>query len=278
MTFKTILGVIGIDHDNADAISLARLADRAHAHLNCAVVASVPPPPFGEVVGNAYEIWSQMWEDENNRLDRRVGELRQLLKDKGLPGDLQPVYCIQGDVAGEIGERARYADVTVVVGDMLRDETLLKRVLDGAIFDTPTPTILVPKGKEVDLAPKRVLIGWNAGIEAGRALRQSMDLLVGAEDVRVAVVDPQATSYAMGQEPGADVAAFLARHGVKTTVDVLASGDHEIDEVLRQHAVDINADLIVMGAYGHSRLRERIFGGTTNSMIKKPTFPVFFAH
>ena len=278
MSFKTILGVIGIDHDNADAIAIARFADRAQAHLNGAVVASVPPPPFGEVVGNAYEIWSQMWEDESNRLDRRVGELRQLLKDKGLPGDLQPVYSIQGDVAGEIGERARYADVTMVGGDMLKDESLLKRVLDGAIFDSPTPTILVPKGREIDTAPKRILVAWNAGVEAGQALRQSMELLAGAEDVRVVVVDPQATSYAMGQEPGADIAAFLARHGVKTTVDVLASGDHQVDEVLRQHAVDINADLIVMGAYGHSRLRERIFGGTTNSMIKNPTVPVLFAH
>jgi nucleotide-binding universal stress UspA family protein len=278
MTFKTILGVIGIDHDNADTISVASLADRSGAHLGAIVVACVPPPPFSEMAGEAYEAWSQMWEDENSRLERRVGELRQLLKDKGLPGDLQPVYCIQGDVAQQVGERACYADVTVVGGDMLKDEFLLKRVLDGAIFNAPTPTILVPKGKEIDFAPKRVLVAWNAGVEAGRALRQSIDLLAGAEDVRVVVVDPQATSYAMGQEPGADIAAFLTRHGVKTTVDVLASGGHEVDEVLRQHAVDTNADLIVMGAYGHSRLRERIFGGTTASMIESPTIPVLFAH
>lgn len=278
MTFKTILAVIGIDHDNADVISVASLADRSGAHLSGIVVASVPPPPFSEMGGDAYEAWSQMWEDENNRLERRVGELRQLLKDKSLPGELQPVYCIQGDIAQQIGERARYADVTVVGGDMLKDEFLLKRVLDGAIFDTPTPTILVPKGKEIDFAPKRVVVAWNDGIAAGRALRQSMDLLAGAEDVRVVVVDPHATSGATGQEPGADIAAFLTRHGVKTTVDVLASGDHEVDEVLRRHAVDINADLIVMGAYGHSRLRERIFGGTTHSMIDNPTIPVFFAH
>jgi nucleotide-binding universal stress UspA family protein len=82
----------------------------------------------------------------------------------------------------------------------------------------------------------------------------------------------------MGQEPGADIATYLARQGVKATVDVVASSGRETSDVLRQQAADINADLIVMGGYGHSRMREWIFGGVTKSMIENPPVPVLLAH
>ncbi|WP_353833965.1 universal stress protein [Mesorhizobium sp.] len=85
------------------------------------------------------------------------------------------------------------------------------------------------------------------------------------------------TSTATGAEPGADVAAYLARHGVNVTVDRLPSLDHSVVDVLRRHALDIAADLMVMGAYGHSRLRERIFGGVTVSMLEDPSMPILMA-
>ena len=81
----------------------------------------------------------------------------------------------------------------------------------------------------------------------------------------------------MGEEPGADVATYLSRHGVKVTVETLASGGNDPALVLQRHASDIAADLIVMGAYGHSRMRERLFGGTTQSMLENVGTPVFMA-
>ena len=88
------------------------------------------------------------------------------------------------------------------------------------------------------------------------------------------VVDPSAASAKNGEEPGADVATYLARHGIEVTVDRLPSAGRRVDEVLNQHAIDTSADLIVMGAYGHTRLRERIFGGVTKAMIEAPMVPV----
>ncbi|TIQ01328.1 MAG: universal stress protein, partial [Mesorhizobium sp.] len=100
-------------------------------------------------------------------------------------------------------------------------------------------------------------------LEASRAVRESLDLLPGADEVNLVMVDPVADEYRHGAEPGAAAAAYLARHGVNVTVDRLPSLDHSVVDVLRRHALDIAADLMVMGAYGHSRLRERIFGGVT---------------
>jgi nucleotide-binding universal stress UspA family protein len=102
-------------------------------------------------------------------------------------------------------------------------------------------------------------------------------LLAAADEVRLAIVDPVEGEHAHGEEPGADAATFLARHGVNVTVDRLPSENHSVADVLRRHAVDTDAQMLVMGAYGHSRLRERIFGGVTRSMLEVPPLPVFLA-
>ena len=135
----------------------------------------------------------------------------------------------------------------------------------------------MPEGSRSTLAPKRVLVAWDSRIEASRALRESVGILTRAEDVRLALVDPEESEGGHGAEPGADAAAYLARYGIKVTVDRLPSSGHTIAAVLRRHAIDTSAELLVMGAYGHSRLRERIFGGVTRSMLDEPPLPILMA-
>ena len=93
--------------------------------------------------------------------------------------------------------------------------------------------------------------------------------------MHVVLVDPQATSWSDGPEPGADIAAYLARHGANVTVERLSSEGRDVEEALRRHAVDMSAEMIVMGAYGHSRMRERWFGGVTQAMTENPPMPLF---
>jgi nucleotide-binding universal stress UspA family protein len=137
--------------------------------------------------------------------------------------------------------------------------------------------LLVPDGSRPTLKPKRVIIAWDSRLEASRAVRESLEILVAADEVRVALVDPVERENGHGAEPGADIAAYLARHGAKVTVDRLPSQDRSVAEVLNRHALDCAAELLVMGAYGHSRLRERILGGTTRSVLAKPRLPVLMA-
>lgn len=274
MQAKTILSIIGVDHDGADLFAAAELAQGADLHLNAIVISYVPPPPIGDLVGQTYSTYAFAWEEENARVNARAAELRGQLSQRGLRGDVQPVYCLNENVDEEVAKRATYADLTLIGGEMLKDSYLLKRVLDGALFASPAPVVLAADTRKVDLTPKTVLVAWNSTIEAGSAVRQSMDMLAKAENVHVVLVDPTARPYAMGEEPGADIATFLSRHGAKVTVETLASGDRDPAIVLQRHASDIGADLIVMGAYGHSRLRERLFGGTTQTMLSHLGTPV----
>lgn len=102
-------------------------------------------------------------------------------------------------------------------------------------------------------------------------------MLVNADEVRLVLVDPVESESGHGSEPGADAAAFLARHGAKVAVDRLPSQGHSVAEILGRHAMDCAIDLMVMGGYGHSRMRERIFGGVTKSILEEPPVPVLMA-
>jgi nucleotide-binding universal stress UspA family protein len=121
------------------------------------------------------------------------------------------------------------------------------------------------------------MVAWDSSLEAARAVREALDMLVAADDVRLVLVDPVAGESGQGAEPGADAAAYLARHGVKVAVDRLPSSGQSVAAVLSRHAADMDAELMVMGAYGHSRLRERIFGGVTRSILDEPPLPIFMA-
>jgi nucleotide-binding universal stress UspA family protein len=153
------------------------------------------------------------------------------------------------------------------------DPSFRARASEGALFYSARAVLLVPRRQSVTLLPKRVVLAWNSSLESTRAAREALDMMKNAEGVNVVLVDPVASRW-NGHEPGADVAAYLARHGVKVTVDRLPSAGRSVDDVLNEHAIDTTADLIVIGAYGHTRLREMIFGGVTKAMIEAPIVPV----
>jgi nucleotide-binding universal stress UspA family protein len=277
MHAKTLLIVTGIDHDDEDLLQAAHLAEAEQVHLTAIVVSCVPPPPVGDRAGDIASLYAVEWDQEFERLNARAADLYRRLGDRGLQAEIQVVYCLQGSLAEEVGKHACYADIVVIGQAVLKDDFLRKRVLDGALFASPTPVLLLGDATAT-LRPKTVLVAWNATLEAGAAVRSALDILAHADSVRLAAVDPDARPYAMGEEPGADMARFLARHHANVTVDTLASGGKDPAIVLQRHARDIGADLIVMGAYGHSRMRERFFGGTTETMTKNIGTPVFMAH
>jgi nucleotide-binding universal stress UspA family protein len=122
------------------------------------------------------------------------------------------------------------------------------------------------------------MLCWNASRESARAAADAVPFLVGAEKVVVLVVDGRPTSAGHGAEPGADVALWLARHGAKAVVqrDIAPQGD--VGGVILSRAADHDIDLIVMGLYGHSRMREMILGGASRTLLSSMTVPVFMAH
>ena len=124
---------------------------------------------------------------------------------------------------------------------------------------------------------RRLMIAWDASVEASKAVRDAIGLMQKAEEVHAVLIDPVPSFEGHGPEPGADLAEDLGQHGIETTVHRMPKEGKETGELLRRTATDLGADLIVMGGFGHSRLRERIFGGTTTSMLSV-VVPVLMAH
>lgn len=176
-----------------------------------------------------------------------------------------------------VRQPALCADLTIVGPALLNDDNLGRLVINGSLSETGKPVLVVPKGAVATLKPRRVLVGWNSRGEASRAVREALPFLSGAEEVRLAVVGPEASCNGNGPEPGAGIVAYLARHGVQVAIYRLPSAGQSVATVLAQHAIDTSADMIVMGAYGHRRLRDRIFGGVTRWIVDKPPLPLFLA-
>lgn len=273
MAFKTLLAVTGPNLGDDDLKLAIALCEEIEAHLAVLVVGLAAPPPIGEYA----DAWVKERQADTKKLQRRTAAVTALLATSPISSDVTSEYPELTWADDAIGRRARYADITLLGPELLSRGILKSKAIEGALFSSGKPLLLVPKGSSPTLKPKRIIVAWDSRIEASNAVSRSLNLLIGADDVHLVLVDPLEGESGQGAEPGADVASYLARYGVKVTVDRVTSQGRTVAATLRQHAIDTSADLLVMGAYGHSKLRERIFGGVTRSMIEEPPLPTLMA-
>ncbi len=174
---------------------------------------------------------------------------------------------------------ARYADLLVLGQADPEDVSGSRDDLPEAMaFATGRPVLVVPKVGASSPVGKTVMLCWNASRESARAAADALPFLRAAEQVIVLVIDPEVSADGHGQEPGADVALWLARHGVNVTVQRDVAADAGVGEIILSRAADCGADLIVMGIYGHSRLREFVLGGASRTLLASMTVPVLMSH
>lgn len=171
---------------------------------------------------------------------------------------------------------ARHADLAIV-GPPQPDAlpTTALGLSREVIFASGRPTLLLPADWPAARLPARVLVGWNASREAARAVADAMPFLVEAEAVHLAVVPEPKIAGLLGADPGTDIARHLARHGVRVTVDRLAGAD--TGQALLDHAGRLDADLLVMGATGQSRISEFLFGGATRTILARAGLPILLS-
>lgn len=279
-SYRTIVVHLDAARRHPQTLDVAlSLADRFDAHLVGLFAPGqvrVPVPAIGEGASVLRDI-----EEGRRRAALAVqaeGEFRQATGCRGsgaaewrdLPGD--PLYAVQLS--------ARYADL-IVAGqpdpDIDDDEALSGFAGDMVLF-AGRPVLFVPYAGRFQKLGTRVLVAWNASREAARAVRDALPLLERAKRVDVVAFDPQGGGADHGERPGADIALYLARHGVKASAAEQHGSGIEIGAQILSRAADMDADLIVMGAYGHSRLRERVLGGATRTLLESMTVPVLMSH
>ena len=278
MLAKTLMTVIGSEQDSGSIERAIELCGATGCHLSVTVIGIALAASSAAYGAIPADTWAQEREEGKETVNRQEETVEQMLAKAGISGDVCSYYCDEGQVPAIVGARARYADLGLVYRTSDLDRRVHNRSSEGFIYHSAKPFLLIPEGLTPTLAPRTVVVAWNATKEAARAVHLSLAMLTGADEVRIVIVDPVAGEFDQGEEPGADIAAYLARHGAKVTVDPVPSSGMSISQALMRHAADLSADMIVAGAYGHSRLREFLFGGTTREMLANNDIAILMAH
>jgi nucleotide-binding universal stress UspA family protein len=178
--------------------------------------------------------------------------------------------------SSDVGGHAHYADLAVVARpDPAGLTASPPGLIESLVLTSGRPIIMFPPHGTV-LRVRRILVGWNARREAVRAVADARPLLARAEAIEVLVIDHQRHA-GHGQEPGADIARHLAHHGAQVEVRSLTSGGEDVGNLLLSQAAAFDADLVVIGAYGHSHLSEWVFGGVTRTVLREAGVPVLMS-
>lgn len=281
MSYKDMLVVVDAEPRSSERIAIAaRLAERFGAHLACLYVNAAPVP------ANRHGYYDPALLDatfrEDSERDRNAeARIRQVFEDEvrrqGISGEWRLSSGYPSEYAALHG---RYADL-IILGQLdpenLRAPLIRPRPEDVALM-AGRPVLVIPYVGSYARIGERVLVGWDASREATRAVADAMPLLAGASEVTVMTVDAEASREGHGQVPGADIALHLARHGVAARVEHAVSVGIGGGNTLLSRASDLEADLLVMGAYAHSRVRELLLGGTTQTVLESMTLPVLMAH
>jgi nucleotide-binding universal stress UspA family protein len=271
MPFKTVLAVVGGKDTAADLQQAISLCAGSEAHLSVLALQVALSPTLSDYPVDTD--WLDRRHHHQHDFKAAAEAHDAACAGSGISYDFASFYDEPVFLTEELTRRAFYADLITVGPRVMTNASLIGIVVNGGLFDAMSPVLLLPEGDQASLRPKRIMLGWNNKIEAIRAVRESMDMLMAAEAVDVAVVDPTSPYADHDGEPGAELATFLARHGVNVTVDQIPSGGRPVEDVLNQRALEVSADMLVLGAYGHARWRQRIFGGVTSSMMKGVRLP-----
>lgn len=184
----------------------------------------------------------------------------------------------EGDLLDRLRTHARYADLTVI-GQHSGESMSAGRVPERLVLEAGRPALVVPASGKFPVTGETVLVAWDGGRPATRAVNDALSILAKAKTVHVVVATSHHASLTHGDVPGADISLHLARHGIKVEASPITIGsDIDVGNALLSRATDVGADMLVMGAYGHARLRELVLGGVTRLVMESMTLPVFMSH
>jgi nucleotide-binding universal stress UspA family protein len=176
----------------------------------------------------------------------------------------------------QFGQIARRFDLAVVGQAEPETKMVEENIIEAALFDSGGPVIIVPYIQRAPLRLDHIMVCWDGSRAAARAIRDAMPFLRRAG--RIEVVNVTNERGKQDQIECADIGAHLAHHGLNVVIKRTPLGDVDVAAVLLSHAADEDVDFIVMGGYGHSRLREFVLGGVTRSMLQTMTVPVLMSH
>lgn len=262
-------------HDPASDFAIS-VAETFQAHVLGLAFSYEPIIPGAVMGGIPPEFIESQRAESDKRAATAVARFEAAAKRAGVSAETRTLSASVSGASDMLARLARRFDL-VVVGQPDRELSTPDEVLDeAALFDSGRPVLFVPFIQKDGLKLDRVLVCWDGSRAATRAIADSLPFLKKAGQVEIVMV---ASKSAKGDEiAGVDLGQHLARHGLKVDVKRITSPDIDVASTILSHAADSSADLIVMGGYGHSRLREFVLGGVTKSILETMTVPVLMSH
>jgi nucleotide-binding universal stress UspA family protein len=267
-----------------DALNAAiDLATDLGAHLLVLEIVNLPVPATGSWGFMPDAAMSDVYQRLRTKAEDNVARLRAKLEPEPLSSEVRAVEALFVEPYRMAANCAHAADLVVVAGGG-RDNTEAKithAYFASLLLESGRPVLVVPSHCDVALPPRHVVVGWRPSREAARALHDGLPLLTIAETVDVVIVETAGVEAGDDEDlPGTDIVEHLARHGIAANrvVREREPRDQSVGSVLLEHAQQSQAQLIIVGGYGHSRLREWAVGGVTRELLSDATLPVLYSH
>jgi nucleotide-binding universal stress UspA family protein len=274
-----LLPVSGSRGDAATLEVAIATAESSGAHLAVLIVVPLFIPlafEWGAIPG---ELYARVHEENRAQAGATAARIRARLQASSIRSEVRVVESQVLGASRVAALHARHADLAIVAS-AAGDKTAA--VAEGIFFDLLTdsgrPVLVVPPQAEARSTLRHAVVAWQPTRESSRALHDALPLLASAQTVDVLMIDPVAADNRHGEQPGADIATHLARHGLKVRVVAAPSMGEPVEVALLRHAVQSGADLVVAGGYSHARWREALLGGATRTLLESAPMPVLFSH
>ncbi|SFS21828.1 Universal stress protein family protein [Yoonia litorea] len=276
MTYRIIATILTDTDQSTEGLDAAiALADRMNAHLDIYIVTVSHTETNNYYIGAEALMIAEQTRDAMEQRDK----IEAWLKDR-MHGEMKRwashTATVQGPaLTGFLARKLRFSDL-VVLPRPYQDNPEAAALVEACLFAAERPVLMIPKGCKAPEVGGHILMGWNDAAEALAAARAALPLLEQADVADICIIDPPAHS-AERSDPGGAMAQYLLRHGTRSEVAVLAKSDLPICETLLKRAKEVGAQMIVSGAYGHSRLREAVFGGATRNLLERADIPILMS-
>ncbi len=264
----------GIEHDATIDYAIS-LATAFEAHLAGAAFAYDEIPP-AMLAGEVPPAWlEELHKAAQDAAKAAVAKFEAGAKRAAISAQASWLPASLDGPAELFARMARRFDLSVVRQAEPGKSTTAALVIEAALFETGRPVLVVPYIQKGGVELGRVMVCWDGSRSAARATADALPFLKRAKTIQLVMVSQHGKS---DETPGADIARHLARHGVTAEVKQIVAPDTKTADVLLSHAADTSADFLVLGGYGHSRLREFVLGGVTRSILAAMTAPTLMSH
>jgi nucleotide-binding universal stress UspA family protein len=266
---------VGADRDPAAQYAVS-IAEAFEAHI-AGIAFAYDPVITPTVMDGLSAAWVDTQRTENRAAAQAaIDRFEAAIKREGLSAEHRIIEASLGGAANLFGRIARRFDLAVV-GQMAPERVMPDDLLiESALFESGRPMVVVPYIQKEGLKLDRVMVCWDSSRNAARAIADALPFLRRGKTIEIVMVAK--TGGKPDELPGVDLGEHLASHDLKVEVKRLVATDVDIANVILSHAADSGVDFIVMGGYGHSRLREFVLGGATRGILASMTVPVLMAH